>query len=232
MPLLDTSRHDKFIATHKWTEPIHVIGCGATGSKIALSLAKLGLGKWLNLYDADIVEKHNIPNQIFDQNDVGKNKAEQTAKRIDAVDVNAYPKVDEEMITSESKYLQNGGIVLLLTDTMNSRKEIFDNLVKMKFNIPLMIETRMGPDSFMIYTINPCNPIEIEAWTQTLYTDDEAEASACGTVASVGPTGDIISGLVCWQLMQWFAGEQIFSEILGAVNPPMLVTANLERSTK
>ena len=43
---------------------IDVIGVGATGSYIVWLLAKIGLSN-IHIWDHDVVEDHNIPNQCF-----------------------------------------------------------------------------------------------------------------------------------------------------------------------
>ena len=43
----------------------------------------------------------------------------------------------------------------ICTDTMSSRKEIWDNVIKHNVKIPLMIESRLGAEIGKIYTINP-----------------------------------------------------------------------------
>ncbi len=44
--------------------PVSILGCGASGSALGLQLAKLGV-PMLGLWDADIVEEHNLSNQYY-----------------------------------------------------------------------------------------------------------------------------------------------------------------------
>ncbi len=60
---------------------IAIVGCGAIGSYVASSLAKMGLTNF-NLYDFDKIEVHNLPNQFFKEKDVGKYKVNITAKNM------------------------------------------------------------------------------------------------------------------------------------------------------
>ena len=53
---------------------ISIIGCGAIGSFVGISLAKMGLTQF-RLVDFDKVELHNLPNQFFNMNDIGNYKS-------------------------------------------------------------------------------------------------------------------------------------------------------------
>ena len=48
-----------------------IVGCGGIGSWTALFLAKLGIAGF-ELYDEDLVELHNLPNQLFRHKHLGK----------------------------------------------------------------------------------------------------------------------------------------------------------------
>ena len=182
---------------------VDVIGCGATGSRIGLSLAKLGVEN-LHLWDPDTVEEHNIPNQAFGLEDVGNLKVEALARLIERdTGVRAY--AHAEKANGQGPFLD---VVFLLTDTMASRKEIWEKDLKFRPDTRLLIETRMGADTGRVYAFNPSKLVHIREWEKTLCTDQEAEVSACGASVSVGPTAEIIAGLAVWQMIRWFAVEQ------------------------
>ena len=71
---MNLNKHIEFFNPAKLNNyEIHVIGVGAVGSYIALTLAKLGIKK-LYIWDFDTVEEHNITNQVYNYNDLGKPK--------------------------------------------------------------------------------------------------------------------------------------------------------------
>ncbi len=188
---------------------VDVVGAGATGSRIVLSLAKLGVEN-IHVSDFDTVEEHNIANQAYGLGDIGFLKVDALARlvlRETGVRVHTHA----ERVTSDTIL---GDIVFLLTDTMSSRKEIWDGALRLKLRTKLLVETRMGADSGRIYALNPNSPRHIKAWEATLYGDDEAEVSACGSSISVGPTAEIISGLAVWQMIRWFSIEQGGEDVL------------------
>jgi molybdopterin/thiamine biosynthesis adenylyltransferase len=70
------------------TAKVAIIGCGAVGNEVAKNLALLGVGS-IDLYDFDTIEIHNLTRSVlFREHDVGKNKAEVAAMRIQKLDPN------------------------------------------------------------------------------------------------------------------------------------------------
>ena len=70
--MVNTLKHIEFFNPNKVkNKEVHIIGVGAVGSFIALTLAKLGLQK-LTIWDFDTVEETNVANQVYTQKDVGK----------------------------------------------------------------------------------------------------------------------------------------------------------------
>jgi len=50
-------------------------GCGAIGSQAAVTLARIGIGRII-VVDNDMLEEHNIHNQVFRKDQIGKNKVD------------------------------------------------------------------------------------------------------------------------------------------------------------
>lgn len=198
---VDTIRHLKVFDPDLFEgRRIDVIGAGATGSRIVLELAKLGLQN-IHVWDFDTVEPHNIANQAFGNDDIGKLKVDALAelvKRQTGTDIVKHP----ERYGEGGEPL--GQVVFLLTDTMASRKEIWDYAIKFKTNVELMIETRMGTDNGRLYTVIPTVLEQVRRWESTLYSDAEAEVSVCGTSVTVGATAAVISGMAVWSMVRWF----------------------------
>jgi molybdopterin/thiamine biosynthesis adenylyltransferase len=213
---IDTTRHiDVFSPDSLGNARIDVIGAGATGSRVVLSLAKLGLEN-IHVWDFDIVESHNIANQAFRLGDIGRLKVEALQDLVleaTGTKIN----IHNEKVDGSQKL---GEIVFLLVDSMAARKEIWQKAVRNKIRVKLMIETRMGTDSGRIYTILPMDPQQIAKYEDNLYEDVEAEVSSCGTSISVGPTAELISGMAVWQLIRWTAISKHGKE--DTLNPEIL----------
>lgn len=216
---MDYSRQQEIFMPDTFKQPVHVVGCGATGSWVAMMLAKLGI-KDIHLHDFDIVEEHNLPNQLFSLKDISYLKTTGCKQNIiNSTGIN--PEVHEERVTGDTPL---AGIVFLLTDTMSSRAEIFKKALKYNVGVPLMIETRMGLEGGRIYAINPCDPVQIKKYEQTLYTDEEAVVSACGVSQSLAPTAASIAGYAVWQLIKWHNKVDMDNEIIFDMKYNQLLT--------
>ena len=219
---VDPLRHISVFPPHAFgARRVDVIGCGATGSRVLPSLANLRVEN-IHAWDFDRVEEHNLANQVFrlkidpslpdgeplpdgtPNTDVGLLKVEALKHIVLGKTGVAIQSHAEKADGSQPL----GEVVFLLTDTMSSRKEIWEKGLKFKLQTRLAVETRMGADNGRIYALNPNLLDHIRAWEEAWYPDEEAEVSACGASISVGPTAEIIAGLAVWQMVRWFAVEE------------------------
>jgi molybdopterin/thiamine biosynthesis adenylyltransferase len=224
--MIDATRHRSIFDPAKWKNRVDVIGLGATGSKIALSLVKLGVRN-LHVWDGDIVEAHNIANQIYHLEDVGYAKTTAFAMHMNQV---------AEMNPVRHAYWAPGNanlgeVVFCMVDSMKVRRELFEKS-RTNLRTRLIIDSRMGSDHAQLLTYDPQNADSRKAYEATLFNDDDAhvEVSACGTAITVGPTGDIISGYAVWQFINYATGGAVEPEIvLGARVPSMYVASKETR---
>ena len=191
--------------------PVHIIGVGATGSWVALQLAKMGV-KDITIWDFDHVEEHNVPNQLFDMSDIGLPKVE-------ALNAKMTPSRSSGNITVKNERFVPGmplaGVVFNLVDSMKARKEIWEQSIKYKPNVKLLIETRMSARGGYIYTIRPMERAHIKRYENTLYSDVESETSFCGVSQSIVATAVQLSSMAVWQMINYAAnGEPRYNEIM------------------
>ena len=206
--MLDISRHKELFDPYKFEHPVTIIGAGATGSWLALALAKLGIEN-ITVWDFDVVEEHNVPNQAFGLRDI------------------SYPKVDAlyreiaqktgTQIMSHIKPFTNqrlAGIIFLMVDSMKTRKEIWDASIKMKSAVKLLIEPRMGLHVARVYNVDPCDLTHVKEYENTYYDDDVAEVSACGVSKSVISTAMATASWCVRQLINFHNKIELDNEIL------------------
>lgn len=203
------SRQINIIDVEKFNTPIHIIGAGATGSWVALSLSKMGIQN-ITVYDFDEVGMHNLPNQMFGLNHIGKNKAlsiKSLIRNLTGFNIRAKDRKIES-----GELLQ--GIVFILTDTMKSRKDIYYKSIRNNPNIELFIETRMDLRGGRIYVIDPKDRDMCKKYEETLYNDEDTEVSACGVSQTVLPTAMGITSQAIWQLLAHINNEVMYNEII------------------
>lgn len=226
MSNLDISRHVELFNPRKFELPVTIIGAGATGSWLALALAKLGIED-ITVYDFDIVEEHNIPNQAFQQyrfkysDDLEKTELSEKLGDVGVSKVNALQEMILEATGTEIKIKNEAfvdqrlaGIVFLMVDSMECRKEIWENSIKMKTAVQLLIEPRMGLDMGRIYNVVPTKLNHIKEYENTYYGDDVAEVSACGASKTVISSAMGITSWCTRQLINFYNGEELDNEIL------------------
>ena len=110
---------------------VYVIGAGGLGSSLLLYLAASGCGEII-IIDGDDVQLNNLQRQIiFNQNDIGVNKAEVAKAKLLALNehikVTAFP----QFITAENinTVLQENGLIADCSDNFNTRYLINDYAV-------------------------------------------------------------------------------------------------------
>lgn len=210
MSRVEIIRHLELFDPRYFNENIHIIGAGATGSWLALMFAKLGVkGEQIHVWDFDHIEDHNIANQAYDIGQVGELKVEALFENIlqsTLTKITPYP----------DKFEQGrlDGYVFLMVDSMAERERIWKESIKFKPNIKLMVEPRMGLDIARIYNVDPMNIQQHGAYEDTLYSDEEAETSACGASQTVITSGAQIASICARQLINNEAGEELDNEIL------------------
>lgn len=185
--MVDIQRHEKKWNTAKAEIPILIIGAGATGSFFTYSLVKMGYPpELITVADKDVVEFHNIPNQLYCNADVNNFKVIALQEKCKALVENPI-NIINEFIDSSSD-LTRYGIIFCLTDTMSSRKEILDAVIEQNKNMPCrFVETRLGEDSVEMYSFDSDNQLKIDTWNKNWFPDDSpnVQMSACGTSTTI-----------------------------------------------
>ncbi len=156
---------------------LNIIGVGATGSYIGCIAAKMGFHDF-KVWDGDIVETHNLPNQIYDVCHVGQPKVdafEEVLTRFNpAVKVQKYNKF---FTAAEDKDELEGPLVLTV-DTMSARKDIYDAF-KLNWRVKNVYETRLGFDYGEMNIIDTLNTNQLDEWFGSLKDDNEIPDGPC-----------------------------------------------------
>lgn len=154
-------------------QPITIIGAGAIGSFVTLTLAKMGFQD-ITVYDDDKIEVENLNCQFFRFSDIGKNKAQalnELVKDFTGVDISFYP--------SRYEGGQKKGIVISAVDSMAARQLVWDNHKEFAVGTKLIIDPRMGAETALCYAMNPLSPKDVESYEKTLYSDESAVHERC-----------------------------------------------------
>jgi molybdopterin/thiamine biosynthesis adenylyltransferase len=166
------TRHSDLIPEAAYGKKIIIVGAGAIGSFVTLSLAKMGY-KNLHVYDFDTVEPENIGAQFFDTASIGKKKVDALAEMVWNFTGIEITKHDRKVTISDEL---NADIVVAAVDSMEVRNMIFG-----QSNCYWLIDPRMGAEYACLYTVEIANGTkeEHENYSRTLYTDKDAVQERC-----------------------------------------------------
>ncbi len=120
---MDLSKSYEFFQPEKDSARIHIIGCGSVGSTVAENLARCGVAK-MTLWDFDKVEAHNIVNQMFRQQDVGKLKVEALKDILYEINPEVENAVELKPDGWNGKILS--GYIFLCVDSIELRREFVE----------------------------------------------------------------------------------------------------------
>lgn len=141
--MMDLSKSYEFFQPDKDDSKIHIVGCGSVGSTIAENLARCGV-KNMVLWDFDTVEAHNIVNQMFRQQDVGKSKVE--ALKDILCDIN--PEISDTIELKPDGWQGKlmSGYIFLCVDNIELRRQIVEKhmdspYVKAVFDFRTLLES-------------------------------------------------------------------------------------------
>ena len=199
-------RQQDIINLSKFKDGITVIGAGGIGSYVVLVLSKMGI-KDITVYDHDLVENHNIPNQIYGLEHLEENKAialQSEVLRLSGIQIKAIPdKFEDQKLR---------GIVISGVDSMASRRLIWQS-IKQKVGVKFYIDGRMGGQQMALYAIRPYLPSDIKFYEQFMHGDDEVHEETC-TARAIAYNTFTIAGYVGNIVKQFFTGENYPKEIL------------------
>ena len=196
---------------------VHVVGCGAIGSHVIDTLINAGITR-IVVYDFDVVEEHNVPNQAFLPEQVGMLKVDAMAEL--AAKLGCTITTVKERVTELE--LDGPAYVILAVDCMEARKTIWESSIRYNPMVR-MLETRMAAEYGIIHTIDPINPDEVRFWEDSWFPSTDAEESAC-TNRAVTTTARSLAAIQVHNLIAWEAGDKPPAHTFFALRPLTIQT--------
>jgi hypothetical protein len=158
----------------------------------------------LTVYDHDLIEAHNLPNQFYRELDLGMYKVEALAGLIEEHTGSTIKSKGIKYVNQEL-----AGIVIACPDSMDTRKQVWRK-VKHNAQVPLFIDARMGAEVARIYSIEPIS--DAAFYEQNLYDSKEALAEPC-TRRTIIYTVLGISAFICGQVKKFLSNEPLKKEL-------------------
>lgn len=193
---MDLSKSYEFFQPEKDNARIHIVGCGSVGSTLAENLARCGITK-MTLWDFDTVEAHNIVNQMFRQQDVGKTKVE--ALKDILMDINPEIKDDIELKPKGWEGKLMSGYIFLCVDNIELRRTIVEKHIDSPY-VKAVFDFRTLLEGAQHYAADWSNyKMKKDLLNSMQFSHDEAAAetpvSACGITLGVSTTVRLICAI-------------------------------------
>lgn len=186
---MDLSKSYEFFKPEMLNGRVHIIGCGAIGSTVAEMLTRFGITK-ITLYDFDDVEPHNIANQMFTQEDIGKKKVRAVAEYLRKIN----PDIVKDLKVAEDGYTGQrlSGYIFLCVDNIDLRRTITEACKDNPY-VKGMFDFRMRLTDAQHYAADWSDKKMVEAFLNSMaFSHDEAKqetpVSACNITLSVCTT--------------------------------------------
>jgi molybdopterin/thiamine biosynthesis adenylyltransferase len=185
--MLDVKRHKQVFDPNMFNMPLHVIGCGGMGSRVAEGLVRMGLGieskSPIALYDHDSFALHNLTNQWVSVPHLLKKKVDAVRAQMVEINPQASVIIHPEAVDGP---IPLGGVVFICLDTMEDRRVIIDDVLEDADRVRCVIETRMDAGVGISHCFNPNDPNQLACWRMYWHSDDEAEnMRGCGGAQSI-----------------------------------------------
>ena len=184
-------QHDLLSQEKLAEQRILIIGVGAVGRQVAISLAAMG-AKNIRICDMDIVDESNIATQAYPSQDVGQKKVVSLIKTMRSLDHEANSSfMEDEEAWNPRRYIDyNPTIVFSCVDRMDVRRSIF--LFCKKNGTPLFLDGRMLAEMGHVFCYDST---DINEYESTLFTDEQAIQGRC-TARSTLYMANILANLM------------------------------------
>lgn len=186
---------------------VAVVGCGALGSAVAMTLARAGVGM-LRLIDRDVPELSNLPRQVlFDEADVaaGLPKAVTAAEQLRKINsaIQVEPVVADLTATNVARLLDDVDVIVDGLDNFEARFLVNEHACRR--GVPWVHGGAIGAEG-RVLAIRPGHT----ACLRCLVPDPPAAGSlpTCDTAGILGPAAIVVGAVEAAEAMKLLAGAE------------------------
>jgi adenylyltransferase/sulfurtransferase len=200
-------------------------GIGATGSQSALTLARIGIGKII-VIDNDVLEDHNIGNQVYRKSQIGKSKVDALKEIIEEINgtrvvgvKGKVQNVDFEKLNPDvffGNFDNHGARFLLNYEAFKSKKPYID----------AGIENLTGTLRFVIPEKTAC----LECWESMMKEQERKVGCSEQVIPTAYFVASYASNLQVTELLNYLFGREIHPMIYFDLEKGRTKPINLERN--
>lgn len=197
---------------------IHVVGCGSVGATLAELFVRLGVTN-ITLWDFDIVNPHNLANQIYRRKDIGRLKVDALKDILEEIDEDAKDNVVVKPEGWDGEILS--GYIILAVDNIELRRQIVETHMNNKF-VKAVFDFRTLLEGAQHYAADWSDERERENLLKSMQFSheeaaDETPVSACGVTLGVAPTVRVICSLGVANFVNFINGRGLRRLVLADV---------------
>ena len=212
---MDLSKSYEYFQPEKNDARVHIIGCGSVGSTVAENLARGGITKF-TLWDFDVVEPHNLANQMFRQKDIGKSKVEALQDILLEINPDIIDDIELKPEGWQGKMLS--GYIFLCVDNIDLRRKIVEQHMDSPY-VQAMFDFRTRLEDAQHYAADwNDSKMKKDFLASMQFSHDEAKeetpVSACNVTLGVCPTVRIICAYGVANFMNFWNGKPLKKLIL------------------
>lgn len=211
---MDVTKHLEFFNPLSIEDTVHILGVGAIGSTIAEMVARLGI-KNISVYDLDTVDKHNIANQVYFDDQIDTEKV--TSIKDTILRIN--PEADVSIFNKGwHKGVKLNGYIFICIDNIDIRRQMVEENMYNP-NIKAMFDLRMGLQEAQHFAADWSVSKDKEALLGNMdFSHDEAKeaspVSACGTTLAIIPTIRVICSYAISNFINFIKSHKLKKIIL------------------
>jgi molybdopterin/thiamine biosynthesis adenylyltransferase len=195
---------------------LSIVGLGAIGSHLAYQLIKLQLAgllaadrqKVLCAFDFDTIEQHNIANQIFALNDIGRTKTSALSQILyEESPLNSEPAIcDAYLLTLLERVQQRSQLESRVCFLAVDSKEVRANLAMVAQSSnqnQIIIETGIGDTFGNVTTFSPKNQRGLDKFIRYRTGQTSTNGRGCNATISAGPVASLAAALAVGKFIQF-----------------------------
>ena len=205
---MNLSKSYEFFDPSKVKARVHIVGCGSVGSTLAENLARCGVTKF-GFWDFDTVESHNIVNQMFTEDHVGKMKVDALKEIVTSINPDAAPDIELHPEGWQGEILS--GYVFLAVDSIEIRRDFVEKHMNSPY-VKAVFDIRTLLESAQHYAADWSKRDQKQKLLKTMQFSHEEAAeetpvSACGITLGVATTVRLVSALAVNNFTKFVKGE-------------------------
>ena len=203
-------RQSRIYDPEKHNMPVTIIGGGSLGGWIAECMTRLGVLEFI-LWDADKVEKHNIPNQPFRPSHEGKSKVDTLKSIMEDINKDVKCVVHNKFWTPDDKL--ETPVIVSAADSIKVRQLVAQHAPKNA----LIIDVRSGTEAFDVFFCKKNNQKEWDFYNQFFFDEKDVAEADCN-LQMVGYSSQVIAGLAVNGFIRHARGDKRPSHVTGLLN--------------